>query len=116
MHLSTVFVAVVLVGTGVAGYSLVDDYSASNFFSMFDFHTGPDPTNGFVNYVDQGTAQSQGLINTDGSVYIGVDSTNIASGGRNSVRLSSKKSYNHMLVVIDLGHMPGGQCGAWPAL
>ena len=115
MHLSTILTAVGL-GAGVAGYSLVDDYSGSKFFDMFDFFTGPDPTNGFVNYVDQGTAQSQGLVKTDGSVYIGVDSTNVAPNGRNSVRLSSKRSYNHMLVVIDLGHMPGGQCGAWPAL
>ena len=105
-----------LAKTGLAAYSLADDYSGGNFFNAFDFYTGGDPTNGYVNYVDQGTAQSQGLINTNGPVYIGVDHTNVASGrGRNSVRLSSKKSYTHILVVIDLGHMPAG-CGTWPAL
>ncbi|OAL26150.1 hypothetical protein AYO20_10203 [Fonsecaea nubica] len=77
----------------------------------------PDPTNGYVQYVDQNTAQRGGLINTDsGAVYMGVDHTNVASGsGRQSVRLTSKKSYNHGLIILDLSHMPGGICGAWPA-
>jgi hypothetical protein len=48
---------------------------------------------------------------------MGVDSTNIASGsGRASVRVASKKSYNHGLIILDLAHMPGGICGTWPAL
>lgn len=77
-----------------------------------------DPTNGYVSYVDQGTAQGAGLINTNnGAVYIGVDHTNVASGsGRESVRITSSKSYNHGLIVLDLAHMPGGACGTWPAL
>lgn len=46
----------------------------------------------------------------------GVDHTNVASGrGRNSIRLTSKASYTHGLVVLDLAHMPGGACGIWPA-
>lgn len=70
-----------------------------------------------MQYVDQGTAQSGGLINTNnGAVYMGVDSTNAATGsGRNSVRITSTKSYNHGLVILDLEHMPGGICGVWPA-
>ena len=48
---------------------------------------------------------------------MGVDHTNVASGaGRASVRLTSEKSYNHGLVILDLAHMPGGICGTWPAL
>ena len=68
--------------------------------------------------MDQATAQNNGLIATsNGSVYMGVDSTNIASGsGRASVRVASKKSYNHGLIILDLAHMPGGICGTWPAL
>jgi hypothetical protein len=70
-----------------------------------------------VQYVNQGTAQNGGLINTNnGAVYMGVDSTNVGTGsGRNSVRITSKKSYNHGLVILDLAHMPGGVCGTWPA-
>ena len=100
-----------------AQYILQDDYSTSSFANMFDFYTGADPTNGYVTYVDQSTAESTGLFSTNnGSIYIGVDSTNVASGsGRNSVRLSSTASYNHGLIILDLAHMPGGQCGTWPA-
>jgi len=77
-----------------------------------------DPTHGYVTYVDQATAQSAGLISASGgSVYIGVDYTNVASGsGRRSVRISSKNSYTHGLIILDLSHMPGGICGTWPAL
>jgi hypothetical protein len=47
---------------------------------------------------------------------MGVDSSNVASGrGRNSVRITSKKSYNEGLIILDLAHMPGGACGEWPA-
>lgn len=121
MHFSTLFAAAVLVRSGLAGYALQDDYMANggaNFFSMFSFFQGPDPTNGYVNYVDQGTASSNGYINTNnGQAYVGVDYTNVASGaGRNSVRLTSNSVYNHGLIVLDLAHMPGGICGTWPAL
>jgi hypothetical protein len=70
-----------------------------------------------VNYVDQSTAQSDGLIGTsNGSIYMGVDHTNVASGsGRSSVRLTSTKSYTHGLIILDVEHMPGGICGTWPA-
>ena len=122
-----------LVSLTTAGYVIEDDYEPSSFFGMFDFFTvgsilpsprysahskqGTDPTGGYVTYVDQSTAQSQGLINTNGPVYMGVDHTNIASGsGRSSVRLTSKKSYNHGLIILDVAHMPGGVCGTWPAL
>ena len=100
-----------------AQYILQDDYSTTSFANMFDFYTGADPTAGYVTYVDQSTAETTGLFSTNnGSIYIGVDSTNVASGsGRNSVRLTSTASYNHGLIVLDLAHMPGGQCGTWPA-
>ncbi len=82
-----------------------------------DLSKAGDPTNGYVHYVDQGTAQNKGLINTNNNqVYIGVDHTNVASGsGRDSVRIVSNKSYNHGLFILDLAHMPGGICGTWPA-
>ncbi len=77
-----------------------------------------DPTHGYVNYVDQGTAQNRGLIDkSNGAVVMRVDSSNVASGrGRDSVRITSKASYNHALMVVDLAHMPGSACGIWPAL
>lgn len=76
-----------------------------------------DPTNGYVNYLDESDAQNANLISVDnGVVSIRSDSTNIASGrGRNSVRITSRNQYTHGLVVLDLQHMPSAACGIWPA-
>ena len=117
MLLFTFISAFFFIGSSIAGYVLEDDYSASNFFDMFSFFTDTDPTHGFVNYVDQATAQSSGLASTSSNgVYMGVDYTNQAPDGRSSVRLTSNKSYNSgSLVILDLQHMPGGVCGTWPA-
>lgn len=74
-----------------------------------------DPTDGYVNYVNQTTATRNSYINTyNGSVYMGVDSTNIApAGGRDSVRITSNAAYNYGLFSLDYSHMPGGICGTW---
>ncbi|KAK5941192.1 hypothetical protein PMZ80_006469 [Knufia obscura] len=106
-----------LFNSSLAAYTLKDDYSGSNFFSMFDFFTDEDPTHGYVDYIAQSAAQSAGLINTNnGQAYMGVDATNVASGrGRKSVRLTSKAMYNQALIILDLEHMPGQACGVWPA-
>lgn len=98
-------------------YQLVDSYTSSNFFQTWNFFQGPDPTHGFVNYVDQGTAWKEGLIGTEnGQIRMSVDARNRADDwGRKSVRLTSKKAYNRGLFIIDLPHMPGAACGSWPA-
>jgi Glycosyl hydrolases family 16 len=103
--------------SSLAAYSIEDDYTPSAFASMFDFFTDNDPTSGYVNYISQSAAESAGLFSTtSNSVRMAVDSTNVAIGrGRDSIRISSKKAYNHGLVILDLAHMPGGQCGTWPA-
>lgn len=90
-----------------ATYSLVDTYTASNFFSSFSFFTAADPTNGFVSYQSQANAQSAGLINTNNNqIYMGVDHTTVnpASPGRKSVRVTSNKAYNHGLFIADIAH------------
>ncbi|KAJ9602158.1 hypothetical protein H2200_013278 [Cladophialophora chaetospira] len=100
-----------------ASYVLEDDYSSDTFADQFTFFTDADPTNGYVNYLsyDQATAASLYKID-NGAVYMGVDSTNVATGrGRDSIRISTKKVYNHGLVILDLAHMPAGACGTWPA-
>ncbi|KIW30269.1 uncharacterized protein PV07_06024 [Cladophialophora immunda] len=116
MHASVTTLAI-LASAASAAYVLEDDYSSSSFADMFDFFTDNDPTNGYVNYISYDEAQSSGLYKIDnGSVYMGVDSLTIANGrGRDSLRLSTKKSYNHGLIILDLAHMPAGACGTWPA-
>ncbi|QIW96726.1 hypothetical protein AMS68_002244 [Peltaster fructicola] len=101
----------------VVPYVLQDDYLANGtFFNKFTFFTDSDPTHGFVQYVNQSTAASTGLITASSSnVYVGVDYKNVQPYGRPSVRLTSTKSYNAGLIILDLQHMPGGICGTWPA-
>lgn len=118
MHISTLINGLSLfAATGLAGYVLEDDYFSGNFFDQFSFWDSADPTNGFVAYQNQQSAQSMGLINsTTGNIKMMVDSTNQTPNGRPSVRITSNKSYSSGLVVVDIEHMPGGVCGTWPAL
>ncbi|KAJ5160925.1 endo-1-3(4)-beta-glucanase [Penicillium canariense] len=101
-------------------YQLVENWHGESFLDYFNFHTGTDPTNGFVTYLDKSSAESAGLVkvNDGGSVYIGVDHTTTLSPsgkGRDSVRIGSKKYYDQSLVIADIAHMPGSICGSWPA-
>ncbi|KAI8066318.1 beta-1,3-1,4-glucanase [Gongronella butleri] len=105
-----------LVGSSsVAAWTLKDTYQGDTFFNGFTFFTGSDPTHGTVQYVDQSTAQSSGLISTSGGVVtMKADSTNVTPNGRPSVRITSNNSYNTGLFIMDASHMPVG-CGTWPA-
>ncbi|KAI1281002.1 family 16 glycoside hydrolase [Xylaria sp. FL0933] len=98
-------------------YNVQDSYDATNFFDNFEFFSGPDPTAGFVQYVDAATANSTGLAGyANNGIYLGVDyQTQNPTGGRASVRLSSTKSYTHGLIIADIAHMPASVCGSWPA-
>jgi hypothetical protein len=102
-----------------ASYSLLDTYDASNWLSKFDVQAIADPTHGFVNYVNAATAQSSGLFKTQNNqVYMGVDTKSVLNPngvGRNSMRVQSKKAYTHGLVIADFAHIPGSNCGSWPA-
>ncbi|KUI66282.1 hypothetical protein VM1G_01743 [Cytospora mali] len=98
-------------------YTLQDNYDKTNFFEEFEFFSDADPTNGFVQYQDAASASSQGLAGYDqGGIYLGSDyKTMNPANGRASTRVYSKKTYNQMLMVADVVHMPVG-CGTWPAL
>ncbi|KAJ5826435.1 hypothetical protein N7474_003573 [Penicillium riverlandense] len=106
--------------SSAAAYQLVERWQADNFLEYFNFHVGQDPTNGYVNYLDQASAQDAGLVKvTDsGTLYLGVDhTTKLSPGGkgRDSVRIGTKKYYDQSLVIADIAHMPGSICGSWPA-
>jgi len=120
MHASTPLTTFLLLASRSCAYTLLDAYAPGNFFSSFTFFTDPDPTTGFVKYHPLSTAASLSLIGTapqsSNAIYIGVDSSTVSpSGGRASVRISSKKTYNKGLFIADIAHMPGGICGVWPA-
>ncbi|THH17556.1 hypothetical protein EW146_g3274 [Bondarzewia mesenterica] len=99
-------------------YSQVDYHGGSTFLDDWDFFTSTDPTKGYVNYVDKNTAVSSGLayLQSDGAYVLAVDDTTTLPSGarRNSIRISSKKTYNGGLFIADFWAMPTG-CGTWPA-
>ncbi|KAE9376144.1 glycoside hydrolase family 16 protein [Stipitochalara longipes BDJ] len=104
-----------VVALTIEQYELQATYSGITFFDNFNFITG-DPNGDFVNYVDYSTALDDGLISVDGSgtAYIMPDSTTVLNPngvGRESVKLVSKDSWTHGLVITDLNNMPGGVCG-----
>ena len=102
-----------------AAYNLTDDYANEDFFSAFTFFNEPDPTEGHVEYVSKQVAHKNllagTLVNHDNAVYLGVDAQHIAETGRQSVRLTSKKSFNKGLFIADIAHAPNTICGVWPA-
>ncbi|KAF8600500.1 glycoside hydrolase family 16 protein [Ceratobasidium sp. AG-I] len=101
-----------------ATYKISDQYAGSNFFGAWDFFSESDPTNGNVNYLAKPDAISKKLayVESDGTVVMKVDDTSVVAAGanRNSVRISSSKTYNEGLFVLDVQAMPHG-CGVWPA-
>jgi len=105
-------------------YTLVADYSGTNFYDGFVTYTGADPTHGKVNYTDMAFAAKQGYLaynfheqDNITRARIDVDSVEDATAnGRNSVRLTSKKTFNAgTLLVADVNHIPVGP-GLWPAM
>lgn len=123
-------------GTAAQQYQLIASYTPANFFDEFEFFTVsipckpfnglllsntykyPDPTEGFVQFVDNTTAFSTRLAAaTPDLIYLGVDHTHVyptTGPGRPSVRVQSKMAFTEGLFVLDLAHMPVG-CGTWPA-
>lgn len=99
-------------------YKLEDDYSGQNFFDGWDFFTESDPTSGQVTYLGKSDAMNKALafVQSDGTIKLGVDSTTQLSSGqpRNSVRITSTKTYNSGLFIADFFAMPHG-CSVWPA-
>lgn len=108
-----------LAQTAVSTYQLVDSYAKDTFFGNFTAFSDKDPTNGYVKYQTYGAATSKNLIktvtNAQDASYITVDPNSKDNAGRDSVRISSTKSYNKGLFIVDLLHMPKNTCGSWPA-
>lgn len=101
---------------GSSSYSVIESHQGSSFFDGWDFFTGGDPTNGIVSFIDQGTASQNGLanVNAAGNAVMRVETTPQVQNTRQAVRITTTKSYNGGLVIMDSVHMPTG-CGTWPA-
>ncbi|KAH7914464.1 glycoside hydrolase family 16 protein [Hygrophoropsis aurantiaca] len=94
----------------------IAQYEGQSFFNGWEFFTQADPTHGNVQYVDQDTANSAGLvsINSQGHAVMRVDTTPQVQTNRQSVRITTQQTFTGGLVVMDSVHMPTG-CGTWPA-
>jgi hypothetical protein len=73
-----------------------------------------------VEYVSLADAQSLGLTKIIGDqVYMGVDNTTVITDtttGRKSIWIESNTAFLQGLLIGDFAHMPGSDCGTWPAL
>mmetsp|Transcript_31317 Transcript_31317/g.76398 ORF Transcript_31317/g.76398 Transcript_31317/m.76398 type:complete len:372 (-) Transcript_31317:183-1298(-) len=100
------------------GYGRTYSVNASSFTDFFEFFTSPDPTHGFVEFVNQTEALDLGMLNVGGKqIYMSVDQGadyNPQGPGRKSVRVQSRLTFSQGIFVIDLEHLPTG-CGTWPA-
>ncbi|KAJ9613091.1 hypothetical protein H2200_003032 [Cladophialophora chaetospira] len=115
-------VPALLLGGALAQYQQVGNYSGPSFFDHFKFFSEPDPTSGFVKYVDEDIANSTGLAGFVATeeygnlAYLGADYSSVAQDGRNSTRIESLESFNSStLWITDIRHHPGNTCGAWSA-
>uniref|UniRef100_A0AC34FV17 GH16 domain-containing protein n=1 Tax=Panagrolaimus sp. ES5 TaxID=591445 RepID=A0AC34FV17_9BILA len=97
---------------GISAYQHQKTYEGDSFFDGFWFWDQPDPTHGFVNYVNKENAQNMKLT----GVRISADSSNKVGDdkGRPSIRIHSNDKYNEGLFIFDIDHMPTGP-GTWPA-
>ncbi|EKM81740.1 hypothetical protein AGABI1DRAFT_111997 [Agaricus bisporus var. burnettii JB137-S8] len=105
------------VSNGNPPYHRHEHYEGESFFKDWDFFTGEDPTHGNVNYQSLSNAQRKQLAYVkDGVTVLAVDnSSSVPVGGkRDSVRITTKKTWNFGLFIADFAYMPWG-CGIWPA-
>lgn len=122
-HLSFSFlVAAMSLSHAVSGWSTCYQREmsviGSDFFEQFDWFTEDDPTHGRVNYLSLEESKAKNLAYaTEDKFFMFPDSKNkVKSGarGRDSNRISSKRTFDESVVILDLQHMPYG-CGTWPA-
>ena len=52
-------------------------------------------------------------VNSDGNAIMRVETTGTVATNRMSVRITTKSTFDGMLIIMDSIHMPSG-CGTWP--
>ncbi|KZV95608.1 hypothetical protein EXIGLDRAFT_739711 [Exidia glandulosa HHB12029] len=103
-------------GNASSSWKVAQYYAGNSFFDGWNFWNDADPTHGTVQYVDEGTARSKGLVsvNDAGNAIMRVDTTGQVPGNRMSVRITTQYTYTGALIILDAVHIPTG-CGTWPA-
>mmetsp|Transcript_4913 Transcript_4913/g.14894 ORF Transcript_4913/g.14894 Transcript_4913/m.14894 type:complete len:431 (+) Transcript_4913:310-1602(+) len=107
-----------------ASYALAHDFFGGDGF--FDerqwlFFTAPDPTGGPTQYLSRADALGGGLIEQgEGWAVLRAGPRETRPEfpehpRRQSVRIHSRRAWQHMLIAVSYSHVPHG-CGVWPAL
>lgn len=75
-----------------------------------------DSTHGLVKYLPKAAAQATNLsyVQSDGQFVMRVDTTEIQTEGRPSVRITSNQTYGDGVYVLNATHVPTG-CSVWPS-
>ncbi|WRT64063.1 uncharacterized protein IL334_000991 [Kwoniella shivajii] len=99
-----------------SSWSKVEEWSGNSFFDNVNFWEWNDPTHGTVDFLGASDAWNSGLIsiNSNKRAVMAVDTTQVVSGGRKSIRIHGNRVFTGGLVLMDAYHMPDG-CGTWPA-
>jgi len=110
-----------LLTLSLAEYTQTDYWAGKTFYDNFNFFSGNDPTNGYVDFTTRQQAFDWALVDPGYPSYMGADHVTVSSGrGRASVRINSQQSWtvqpgsSTYLFALDLTHVPTG-CGTWPA-
>jgi len=95
-------------------YQVVDNLRGIDLdpkYGHFEYFTGADPTHGSVNY-----DKHEDLLVplSKGSLQINIGNIEKFGEVHRAIRLTSKKSYQKGLFIIDMQRMPAG-AGLWPA-
>lgn len=81
-------------------WGLSDTITQIDFYQQFTWYTDTDPTKGNVNYQSLESAMSTGITTIQNDQFImAVDTNQTAYDGRNSVRITSQKSYSDGIYV-----------------
>lgn len=118
--LRAVTLAALALGSSAA-YTLQERTDGSNFLDNFYFEDGPELNGGWVDYISENYALTNGLASVSASdgVRLGVDSSTVLQPNgppRASTRVLSHNTWNKGLFVLDIQHMPGNACGIFPAM
>ncbi|KAI0786691.1 glycoside hydrolase family 16 protein [Abortiporus biennis] len=117
--LISIYVLLPCISADSATFTHSITYKGDSFFDGFNFFTAPDPTHGWVDYVDATTAQQGNLTGVDSSnnVFLRPNDLDVITdpnGKRQSIRIQSKQPFTKGVVIGNFIHMPTG-CGTWPA-
>jgi len=97
-------------------YELVSDWNGQEFLENLEFYPDDAGNEDFSTYISESSSLADDLVSVGGGVLrlaAETTSTVYGGGGRTSIRMRSKGTFDSGLFVLKVDHMPTG-CGVWP--